>query len=208
MDTVRRTTTLQSSPPADLSKFPGTKAPHTVFRATRRGPWWFCSNGLCRFDLTGGAARRGTMYTGTDEITPVLEFTGPEFLGRPISRAFLAQRELYELTIESTRLAALSHRRASGFGASNELTTMTPYSVPQQWAQAFDAAMFGGILYRSRFNTAAIPTAVALFGPAGEAERPAVSRGSCDSTSMLAALKSRGHIVDDPPLLSGLHIII
>ncbi|MEI6623680.1 MAG: RES family NAD+ phosphorylase [Actinomycetes bacterium] len=204
---MTRGTTRQEPPPADLSKFPETKAPRTVYRAVRRGPWWFCTDGLCRFDLTDPAASRGTLYAAIDKITPVLEVIGPEFLGRPISRAFLAQRELHQLRITPTSLAALSDRSASGFGVSNELTAMTPYAVPQQWATGLDSQGFGGILYRSRFNTAAIPTAIALFGPAGQAKQRSVSQGACDSASILAALKRAGHIVDQPPPLSGLDVI-
>jgi hypothetical protein len=102
----------------------------------------------------------------------VLEAIGPELVGGLVAADFLDQRRLYSWQPPAPlRTADLASRRAVGFGVSNELSSMTPYDVPQQWAEALDGK-FEGITYRTRFDTGPVARGVAHFGPAGFAERP------------------------------------
>ncbi len=66
-----------------------------------------------------------------------------------------------------TPIANLAHRRAAGYGVTNELSTMTPYRCPQQWATALLEAGFWGLRYRSRFDPGPSARGLAVFGPTG-----------------------------------------
>ncbi len=159
----------QAGPPADLSKFPVRSLQRRLWRAARKEPWWYCSDGDCRFDLD---APKGTCYLGTDELVGILESIGPEVANGVISEAYLRQRKLFSWSPRRPlRTADLMSRRAAGFGVTNELSTMQPYAVPRSWARAFEQGRFAGITYRSRFDPGATQRAVAHFGHAGPASR-------------------------------------
>ncbi|MDG3010694.1 RES family NAD+ phosphorylase [Rhodococcus sp. D2-41] len=136
------------------------------------GPWWFSSSsGGGRFDLT---PPRGTCYLAFDEDTAIRETVGEALAtAGVISTDFAATRRLSTLTVpHAHQLADTCTAKAADFGLTRELTSMTPYAVPQEWAAAFDAATFAGILYQTRFTTGPNPNAVGLFGEAGEADWP------------------------------------
>jgi hypothetical protein len=160
----------QKGPGTDLSSFPKITwvkmAPFFRFGKTSNGgPWWFCNKGDCRFDLVGNL---GTMYAGVDEVVGVLEHVGREMLNAAISSEFLKQRTLWELRYDlDFPLADFSDAGAIALGVTNELSTMYPYDIPQEWARALSLSGFEGIKYRSRFDTRDHSLALAIFDEAG-----------------------------------------
>ncbi|MGH9917852.1 MAG: RES family NAD+ phosphorylase [Nitrososphaerales archaeon] len=192
----------QGGPPRDLSKFPVRRQERRLWRAARREPWWYCSDGDCRFDLD---APKGTCYLGTDELVGILESIGPELSNGVVAITFLEQRKLFSWTPRNPlRTADLVSRRAAGFGATNELSTMRPYAVPRSWARAFEGAGFAGVTYRSRFDPGATPRAVAHFGPAGLAKRSS-GTGRAIGPDLCTRLESEcGIAVARPPRLRDL----
>ena len=176
----------------------------------RRAPWWFCTCGNCRFDLDGaGGTGHGTLYAGLDQVTGALETIGPEMIGGVIAREFLAARVVWALAYDRPlQLADLTDPRATGFGVTNELTTMVPYTVPQAWATAFDDIGADGISYRTRFNIASEATGVALFDIAGShPDWPALHAGRADADEMVDELTRRSITVADVPVLGAMTLL-
>ncbi len=66
-----------------------------------------------------------------------------------------------------TPIANLAHRRATGYGVTNELSTMTPYRCPQQWTTALLEAGCWGLRYRTRFDPGPSARGLAVFEPTG-----------------------------------------
>lgn len=206
---MSRQRVVQALPPASLDGFPVTAHADAVYRVARREPWWFCTCGDCRFDLSPGApGGLGTLYAGTDPITGVLETIGPELTGLPVARTFLAERTVWILGYDRPlELADLCHPAAVGFGVTNELSTMVPYSRPQAWAEAFAERGLDGISYRTRFSTEREPTGVALFDEAGHHDWIAVASCRADDDSVVAALSTRRIVVADIPSSSSMQIV-
>lgn len=204
-------------PGLDWATFPASR-PRTgtvLWRAARRGrePWWFCSCGDCRFDLD---APRGTCYAGTDELSGILESIGYEWAsGSPLTLAFVRGRTLHAAVaadVLDKPLANLASRKAVGFRITNELSDMTPYEIPRAFARLIDAArkgsrrVFGGIRFRTRFDTGNTPRGVALFGDAGL--YTGVSATEQEITDELVdALVELGLSIDVPPPLSALTVV-
>src|SRR5262249_33719939 len=122
----------------DLRQFPyfvlGTS--RTLFRLIRdaHGPWWFSRSLEGRFGLP---APYGTGYLASEEMGALLEYLGPELMsGGCAPASLLAGRHLRQLTLPyPARLAdSLSERAVRWVTA--ELSTLTPYRVPQAWARA------------------------------------------------------------------------
>lgn len=180
-----------------------------MYRAARHWPWWFCTCGNCRFDLDpGDDPPFGTLYAGTDEVTGMLETIGPELAGRAVARRFLSERTVWALAYDRPlELADLVSPGAVGFGVTNELSTMVPYDVPQQWATAFHHDGRDGVAYRTRFNTGPDATGLALFDDAG-AHDDWVALAVCagDADPILDALAERNIAVERPPRLADLDV--
>ena len=200
------------NPRLDWPRFPSSTLAdgRRLFRAARRSPWWFCACGGCRFDLR---PPRGTCYLGTDPVSALLESIGVEWTaGRPLSPAFLLQRRVYTWAVtRPTRLADLVSRRAVGFNVTNELSAMTPYAVPQLFAELFDRVLsgrrraFDGIRFRTRFDTAPAPRGIALFGDAGLLTAPPSAVRDVDD-ELVEELGALGVLVQDPPGLADLDV--
>lgn len=216
---MTRASLAQQAPDPDLdwATFPAFR-PRTgtvLWRAARRGrePWWFCACGSCRFDLD---APRGTCYAGTDELSGILENIGYEWAsGSPLTLAFLRGRTLHASVAAGLLdgpLANLTSRKAVGFRITNELSDMTPYDVPRAFARLVDAArngsrrVFGGIRFRTRFDTGITTRGVALFGDAGL--RTGVSATEREiADELVDALVELGLNIDGPPPLSALTVV-
>lgn len=185
-------------PPArPLRNFPSceltTVQPLIRGHQAANGPWWFSSSGGGRFDLT---PPRGTCYLAFDEDTAIRETVGAALAtAGVITSDFAATRRLSTLTVpHAHQLADTCAAKAADFGLTRELASMTPYSVPQEWAAAFDAT-FSGLRYQTRFTTGPHPNAVGLFGPAGEADWPT----DPGPESLTAAALRCGFTVAGPP---------
>lgn len=207
---MTRQRVVQDVAPQDLTGFPARNHDGVVYRAARRAPWWFCTCGGCRFDLDARPPRpQGTLYAGSDQITGVVETIGPELSGRTIARQFLDDRIVWALAYDrAVVLADLSADEAVGFGVTNELSTMVPYVIPQTWANAFQQQGWDGISYRTRFNTGATATGVALFDDAGSHPGWPVRHvcGGGDPV-IVAELERRNITVEDPPVLASLTVL-
>lgn len=131
-----------------------------------KGPWWF-SSGRGRFDLPWPY---GTCYLADRKAACIRERVGPDLAvhGR-VAASVLAGRVVSRLRLTGdVRAANLTSDRASDeYGVTAELSTMTPYAVPQAWADVLHRAGMGGIYGRVRF-TVTEHRALAVFGRAGE----------------------------------------
>lgn len=196
-----RTQIAQGPPSRGLASFPCHGFDGFFFRASRRKPWWFCSKGDCRFDI-GMSAKHdlGTLYAGVDVITGVLEKLGPEFLGAAVALADLESFDVWEIGYDQPiQLADIGSSSAIGFGVTNELPVMVPYDVPQEWAEAFVAAGWEGILYRTRFSLGLEPTGIAVFDQRGTHDEWASNRwGNAADQEIIDELEARGIEVIEP----------
>ena len=161
-----------------------------------------------RFDLP---APQGTCYLASDDLGAVLEQLGPGLLPGGIAPfSLLAGRHLRELTVHrSVRLADSVAEKAAGW-VTSELSTITPYVIPQAWAAWFFANTFQGIRYAPRHATSRRTFAVALFGEAGErtwkrGRRVALEpqlhtrlRKRCGITLFNTPFQDELHFADDP----------
>ena len=139
----------------------------TLWRVVRDdcAPWWFGSTLAGRFDLP---PPEGTCYLASDDLGAILETLGPDLLpGAGAPWILLAGRHLRALRVpQRHRLAGALAERAVGW-VTAELSSITPYRLPQAWALAFRRGGFDGLRSLARHRTARGPFAVALFGPAG-----------------------------------------
>ena len=90
------------------------------------------------------------------------------------------------------------------FGVTRELSTSSPYRLSQQWADALNAAGFGGIRYQPRFSSGPAE-AIAAFGEAGV---PTPLPGVVRTRPMADVLEENGYDVVRPPTLSRLGPLI
>ena len=155
----------------DLSGFPArpVRQGSQWRKAHKRenSPWFYDSTPEGRFNLSDPV---GTCYLANTPETAAREVTGPEFLNQGFVNAeFAKARVVSTLEIPSVpNLANITEPKVFIFGISNELCTMSDYSVTRAWAAAFHTAGFGGIWYHSRYSTAAKSRSIGIFGAAGE----------------------------------------
>jgi len=126
----------------------------------------------------------------------------------------IEERQIHSYLLpQKWHLANLKHRRAAGFRVSNELSDMTPYDVPREYADLFDTThdkrgrrRFRGIRFQTRFDTGVFPLGIALFGKEGE--KPWVSIEVCEiGAELIAGLESLGIFVEDLPGLDDLDVV-
>jgi hypothetical protein len=173
--TQERDQSIQKAPPSKnrLKEFPqwNKKLPQRIWRTARtahQDPWWWSGNGCGRFDLTAGG--QGTIYLSCDRFGGLFESIGPEMSEGTIHIDELRCRRVYGLEstyVSEYRLADVNSMAAIGFGVTNEISSMTPYAMPQKWAAKFYSADFNGIIYRTRFDTRIPACGLALFGLTG-----------------------------------------
>lgn len=174
MSRDRRSVSLPWPPddPSSLKGFPARRLdPGTrLFRVVREGngPWWFGSSLAGRFDLS---EPDGTCYLAADEIAALLELLAVDRKGALVPSAFFEEHRICELRgPEEMTLSDLTSRRASGFGITAEVGTITPYDRPQAWAARLHQAGFQGLVYWLRHDPSRAE-GIALFGPHGERKR-------------------------------------
>lgn len=171
---AERESVAQRRPAVPLTGFPAYSLvpSYPVYRAhaVTRAPWWFSSSEEGRFDLP---KPRGTCYLAGSPLAALRERIG-SVLGE---RAFVPASLLEGVVVSKLSvlrpisLADLQAHRASDFGVTRELETMTPYAVPHAWALAFAGAGCGGVRYRPRFTTGT-DSSYAVFGRGGEQDWP------------------------------------
>jgi hypothetical protein len=166
---VRRARRSLSAPPEDLGSFPSrmlapTKRLWRIHRAERK-PWWFCSDGDCRFDLPAPA---GTCYLSEQALGSFVEVFRDITL---IAEEAIAARRLSRLNVpRRMRLADCTSSRARTFGCTGEIHTTADYELTQRWAAAFAQQGFDGLWYLVRHDPSQREVGVALFGETGMAK--------------------------------------
>jgi len=130
------------------------------------GPWWFGSLLSGRFDLP---APHGACYLASDDLGATLERLGPDLLpGGLAHRSLFRNRHLKKLHVPRLhKLANCLVLRAIKW-VTAEISTLTPYDIPQAWAVAWHRAGLHGVRYSARHATSYRIWSLALFGPAGE----------------------------------------
>jgi hypothetical protein len=157
--------------PGNVTGFPSWRLRRTqrVFRAHRAelSPWWFSSSGQGRFDLP---PPDGTCYVASDAQAALRERLGDSLVAAGVVPASLIDGAVVStLTVpRGSQLADTTAEGAADF-VTREISTITPYEVPQAWARALRADGHGGIRYQPRFTTSPRTFAYALFGAAGMA---------------------------------------
>jgi len=166
---VRRARRSLSPPPEDLSSFPWrvlipTKHLWRIHGAGRK-PWWFCSDGDCRFDLT---SPRGTCYVSEEPLGSFVEVFQNIVV---VAEEAVAARRLSRLHVpRRMRLADCTSPRARAFGCTGEIHTTADYELTQRWAAMFVEQGFDGLWYLVRHDPAQRQVGVALFGQSGMAK--------------------------------------
>lgn len=160
------------------------------------GTWYFSSDGGGRFDL---APPNGTCYLATDEYAAIREASR---VG-PVSMEWVKAREIRTIEAPEGHFAQISHRRAGRFGLTNELVTITPYTLPQQWAAAFHARGHAGIRHFLRHDQRGRASGVSVFGPGGPGEGADSARERLTPERVRAA----GVAVLERPHSSVLHVL-
>lgn len=164
-----RQTVALTEPPENLTDFPTRALSGLWFRAhsVGFGVWWFSSDGTGRFDL---AEPHGTCYLGSSVGVAVRERLGRRLASGPVPAAVADQMAVSRVRLRA-HVADLTDPDATAFGVTREISTVTPYDVPQRWAAALHRAGHRGLRYWPRFAVGAEDLAVAQFGNAGEGSR-------------------------------------
>lgn len=127
-----------------------------------KDPWWFCSDGLCRFDLTG---LRGTCYLAEDALGAFVEVF-KDF--GAVAESDVEARRIAELSVRrEMHLADCTAAKARRFGITAEIHSSPDYAKTQRWAAALAAAGFDGVRYLARHDPSVRLVSYALFGPTG-----------------------------------------
>lgn len=155
-------------PPSELGGFPARRLTprRTLWRIHLKdnGPWWFCSDLECRFDLRVPA---GTCYVAEEPLGSFVEVFTDVTL---VAEEDVEKRRLSAIHVPTTlRLADCTDAGARRFGSTGEIHTTVDYDLTQRWAQALAASGFDGIRYLVRHDPAQQRVGLALFGNAGEA---------------------------------------
>lgn len=167
--------TLPDPPaPSELTGFPAVIMPANVPLArihhNLRDPEYFSEDGSGRFDPpVGSTAGFGTCYLSTHPLGAFLETFGRI---RPVLQRHVDERVLTEAFLPSeSRLADMTDPAILGrYGLTAEVGIggdERTYAATQRWAEALQAAGFGGVVYAARHDPALLARSVALFGKPG-----------------------------------------
>ena len=208
-----RSRVVQGAPAAIDESFPTIRLRRTLwFRAhlNRPGPdrgcWHYASRGTSATSNTGGrfdlVSPRGTCYFAATELA-----AARERLGRPgnvVSADEVTNRIVTKVRCHLAPIANLLDIDAARHGVTRELTSAVPYTMSQQWAEAFDAVGFAGIHYQPRFSTDDV-SALAVFGHGGV---PKPLPPIIASRPMADVLREHGYVVLDSPSIDALGTIL
>ncbi|MEU0726209.1 hypothetical protein [Streptomyces sp. NPDC006140] len=121
---------------------------------------------------------------------------------------FVQQREMHEYRLPNPlHVATLEAEEVFRYRITNELTVMTPYDIPREYAEVLDGAAtngqrcFNGIMYRARFDPRLQPRALALFDEEGEKDWVSCTPNDLNR-SLIDQLKNMGidiEVADIPP---------
>lgn len=218
-----RGNTHHPPPPADhgeLASFPTRDVNGVWFRShvdygtdratgggVDRGCWWFSSvtgepakSG--RFDLP---PTRGTCYLGVTEEIAARERVGTQLKKRAgqesVSSTALVDDDgnkvlVTQAPVDVSGLANMPVKAAQRWVNRSLWTGTGIYDISQQWAAAFDAAGFPGLIYEPRFTGGATARALALFG---EEMRPVPAMETGTSRNLDEVLKDAGVRIVSPP---------
>jgi RES domain len=158
------------------------------------GAWWYSSDGSGRFDLD---PPNGACYLAEDSVGALIEhFDGitviPEWEldGRRISILSAGRR---------LRLADCTSPAARRFGVDLALSAGGDYGRTQRFAAWFYDGGFDGVRYLLRNDPAATLVGIALFGLAGEHDRPSLSTAPLDEATLAVAADTFGvEVVPSP----------
>lgn len=193
-----------AEPPSDLTGFPTSRTKGHWYRAHRPdcGSWWFASDGLGRFDL---AAPHGTCYLGSHVTVAVRERLGATLTEAGMIPGPAADRFVVSRLPINHALADTTSNTAARFGITRELGTLTPYALPQRWAEALHTCGHRGLRYWSRFALGQTHRSAAVFGHAGEDAarptdpRPIRGRVACTQAGIAVIGIPRKVTISTPP---------
>lgn len=174
--------------PQELRAFPRRviEDEEPLYRVVREGrlPWWFGSTMQGRFDLPEPF---GTCYLAHDDLSAILEVLG----NGPVTPEFVQARRIYRLFVpHSFEVANTRAHRATFFGITAEIGTLTPYRLPQAWAQRLQEAGAQGISYWLRHDPARAK-GCALFSQSGSRTSWPKGRVRTISQGLLRRLRAR-----------------
>jgi RES domain len=175
-------------------------------------PWWFSATGAGRFDPAGSGY--GACYLANDEIGALHEVLGDDFEpGAYVDPVDLVGKTYWYLEFIAAEFVNLLDDKCNGLGITNEIFTVTPYTLPQQWASWF-LPCFLGLVVRLRNSTDPKRMGLVLFGSesppaAGSDPRFRVkSTSSVDYIALLNFQTATGILVTAPPTSSsGLTVV-
>ncbi len=150
-----------------------------------------------RFDLPRPL---GTCYLSNDDLAALLESLGPELLPGGMAPASLLEgKHLRLLAVPGPmKLANALAGRATRW-VTAEISTITPYAVPQAWALALASHGMDGIRYGVRHSTSVRHASFALFSRAGEGWWRRGRRVDIDEEHRRRLLAVHGVLLFDPP---------
>lgn len=182
-------------PPANLRGFPTTTINGDWFRAhhVANGPWWFAHDGEGRFDLP---APHGTCYLASHPAAAVRERLGETLVAAGTISGAQADHMVVSSLPVTTTAADTTVQKAAQFGITRELSTVTPYDLPQRWAVALHTAGHGGLRYWPRFSPGPSYRALGLFDDAGA--DPARPSDPSPINGRVAAKAANITVVDPP----------
>jgi hypothetical protein len=150
-----------------------------------------------RFDLP---SPDGTCYLASDDLGALLERLGPGLEPGGIAPSgLLAGRHLRALHVPRPQSLADSLARLATRWLTSEISTITPYRVPQAWARAFHRQGFMGVRYGIRHSTSRRHFSVAIFGPSGERSWPKGLRAPISEKVRRRLRETHGIVLFDLP---------
>ncbi|QDP96486.1 RES domain-containing protein [Microlunatus elymi] len=169
-------TALNGLPTGTVSRKRGWLREHQFRSGADGGCWYFATvppdptlpSG--RFDLP---TPHGTCYFADTQRAAAMERVGVwTTKHKPVPQDFVDGRAISTVDPGALpeRAVNLGSPRATGFGVTGELFTMSDYQVPQAWALAVYGLGHAGILYPPRFTPGG--RALAVFGRAGVPATP------------------------------------